>query len=431
MDPPVQPELRPDVAAHLASSAVALVQLIADAVNHGEPADAALNRYFRANKKCGSRDRRFLGDVVFSYFRWKGWLEQVPPEKACALAWVLDAPAPHPAGAALLLSAGLSSDEQLPSGLLPLRDKAALVARWLNLPAPPGLEDLVPRWVPDVLATEVRPFIEALQQRPPTWLRARQGDEEQVLLALQHEGMRAVRHPVLKSALSLPGSSPLNRLAAGPRSRVEIQDLASQGVGLICAPQPGQSWWDMCAGAGGKTLHLADLMDNRGRILATDVRTAALQRLRRRAGSAGHSLIRTAAAGAPVEGFFDGVLVDAPCSGLGTWSRNPDARWRTSSADIDLRAGQQADLLAQAASRVKPGGRLVYAVCTLTRRENLDLAEAFLRTHPGFALDPIPHPLTGRPSDGLLWIQPSDGPCDGMFVARFRCREPASLPPGM
>ncbi|MBU1693922.1 MAG: RsmB/NOP family class I SAM-dependent RNA methyltransferase [Verrucomicrobia bacterium] len=423
MNPTVQPVFRPDVAAHLAARAVALMRIIADAVDHGEPADAALNRFFRAHKECGSRDRRFLGDVVFSYFRWKGWMEQAPLEKACALAWGLDAAAAHPVGAALLQSAGRSPGELSPSGLLPLREKAARAARWLDLPASPEIEDLVPRWVPDTLATEVYPFIEAVQQRPPTWLRARRGDEKQVLLALHHEGMPAVRHPVLKSALSLPGSSPLNRLAAESRSRFEVQDLASQCVGLVSAPQPGESWWDVCAGAGGKTLHLADLMNNRGRILATDVRTAALHRLRRRAGSAGHSLIRIAAAGAPVDEVFHGVLVDAPCSGLGTWSRNPDARWRTSPGDIKRRATQQLEILAQAASRVKPGGCLVYAVCTLTLVETLEITIGFLRAHSAFSLDPVPHPLTGQPTDGRLWIQPQDGPCDGMYIARFRRRQ--------
>jgi 16S rRNA (cytosine967-C5)-methyltransferase len=114
------------------------------------------------------------------------------------------------------------------------------------------------------------------------------------------------------------------------------------------------------------------------------------------------------------------VLVDAPCSGIGTWNRNPDMRWRTAAADVAAKAAVQREVLARAARGVRPGGVLVYAVCTVTAAETTDVAGGFGRSHPDFAAEPVAHPLTGERQVGVFWIWPWDGPCDGMFCARWR-----------
>jgi 16S rRNA (cytosine967-C5)-methyltransferase len=167
-------------------------------------------------------------------------------------------------------------------------------------------------------------------------------------------------------------------------------------------------------------------MAGRGQIVATDARPSALRELDRRTRSRAVGILRwqqlDAAAETPGGQAFDGVLIDAPCSGIGTWSRNPDARWRTARGDIASRAELQTRLLANAAPRVKPGGVLVYAVCTVTEAETNDVIRSFLATHSNFALDPLDHPLAGARANGELRVWPWDGPCDGMYIARMRRR---------
>ncbi|MCA1809742.1 MAG: RsmB/NOP family class I SAM-dependent RNA methyltransferase, partial [Lentisphaerae bacterium] len=201
-----------------------------------------------------------------------------------------------------------------------------------------------------------------------------------------------------------------------------IQDLASQAVGLICAPRPGEFWWDVCAGSGGKALHLADLMQGAGTVLATDTRSGALATLQKRLRKHASLKVRSRLAGtarAPKAGF-DGVLVDAPCSGLGTWHRNPDARWRTEREQVISQALAQKQLLDDAAGKVRAGGRLVYAVCTLTKAETVDVLDDFLEHHKEFKPCPGAHPLTGEQSDGRFWIWPWQGKCNGMFIAALQ-----------
>ncbi len=195
-------------------------------------------------------------------------------------------------------------------------------------------------------------------------------------------------------------------------------------MGWVCAPSVGETWWDVCAGAGGKTLHLADLTGSQGRVLATDTRFVALEELRRRVRRAGLTNTRVLAwdvsNGRRPEWTADGVLVDAPCSGIGTWARNPDARWRLRREDIAHAAARQAGLLECVAGSVRQDGRLVYATCTLTRRENEEVVMKFLAKRTDYVLEPFENPLNGKPTNGFLAIPPWEGPGTGMFIARFR-----------
>ena len=403
----VKRQIPPQGLRKLAEIAPDMVRHIDDAVAAGQPADSTLANHFQSHREFGSRDRRFLSNLVFSYFRWRGWTRKMDLRAALILSHRLDATEIHPATAILADSSNLQA-----LGELSIDQKAIEVGDVC-------IEDLVPHWLREVLYEpdiRLRKYIEAFQKRPPTWLRLPKGHEQELTGALESESISFHRHEVVPRSLAVCGSPNLQPFGT------EIQDLASQCVGLLCDPKPGETWWDVCAGSGGKSLHLADLMGNKGSVLATDIRDYVLEALRRRAKKAGATCIQTSVrreSHSPRDNF-DGVLVDAPCSGIGTWSRNPDARWRTSVDDVRDRARIQAELLRESAEKVRPGGRLVYAVCTITSPETVEVIDAFLRKRHDFTLETAPHPLHGKKEKGLFWVWPWDGPCDGMFMARMQ-----------
>jgi 16S rRNA (cytosine967-C5)-methyltransferase len=266
------------------------------------------------------------------------------------------------------------------------------------------------------------PCIEQFQQRPPTWIRVRSRPDS-ILDTLKQQGVACAAHPGLPTALSVAGGTSLPKTLADHAAQYVVQDIASQCIAPVCAPRKGEEWWDCCAGAGGKSLHLMDLLEREGKILATDIRVPALKELKKRARKYGIRGIRTqphnAAGDEPFAKTFDGILIDAPCSGWGTWSRNPDARWRSSKRDVMQCANRQLRILNNVCWCTRPGGVLVYAVCTFTRPETEEVVAHFLDQNPEFRPDPFIHPLTGRQTDGQLQIWPWDGPGDAMFIARF------------
>lgn len=384
------------------------------------PADQFFAGCCRLHPEWGARDRRIFGDTLFACFRWRGWLEGLPPARALALAGWLEG-LQHPALSELAAQAAL----QLPA-IVPekLEDKAHGLSALLG--DEKHLSALLPGWTLPLLSTSgatAQQQLEAFQRRPPVWLRVAPGQVPAVLAFFNGQGPRAAAHPRVPGAISVTPPANLQGLRAATGVAAVVQDLASQVVGLLCAPRPGEHWWDVCAGAGGKTLHLAAQMQNRGAILATDVRSGALRELGKRAAEAGITIVRTQPAGAAQSNAretFTGVLVDAPCSGIGTWNRNPDMRWRTDAAEVAAKAVLQAEILERASRGVRPRGVLVYAVCTVTTLETTGVADAFTRAHPEFQPDAAAHPLTGARAPGSYWIWPWDGPCDGMFCARWR-----------
>ena len=424
----------PDKVLH--RQAALLVETVADvrrAVAAGHPADVTLSHLYRQHPEFGSRDRHLLSGTVFSVFRWLGWLtpERAPDEATtCVLAHLLDADALHPAVALLLPQTRLDATALRPLGGLDLKTRASALATLTGTPIPLPT-DLIPAWAlarigipPRRPAVAFRDRLtESLQTAPPTWLRLPVGMGAKALDALRAAGLAAIAHPQLPDAIRVDRGANLWGLPKEISRTLDIQDLASQAVGHVCAPNPRSRWWDVCAGSGGKALHLAMLMKNRGSILATDVRESILAQFERRKREAGLRLVelrRWDGLKEPApEGAFDGILLDAPCSGLGTWHRNPDARWRTTDERVSELAGIQATLLAACAPRLTPGGALVYATCTLTEAENHGVLDAFLAAHPDFTPSPFPNPLNGVPCDGRLTIFPWEGPCNGMFIARL------------
>jgi 16S rRNA (cytosine967-C5)-methyltransferase len=220
------------------------------------------------------------------------------------------------------------------------------------------------------------------------------------------------------------GRQDLFRSSAFHAGEFEVQDLSSQAVGIACAPQGGQTWWDACAGEGGKLLHLSDLMQNRGLIWASDRAAWRLRLLKRRTARARVFNYRAAdwdgGARLPTKTKFDGVLLDAPCSGLGTWQRNPHARWTTTPDDVGELSQLQFNLLSHAAAAVKPGGKLIYSVCTLTKAETLQIAQRFQQARPDFQPLRFAHPLDPQaPAAAQLFLWPQDFGGNGMFIAAW------------
>lgn len=422
------------------------------------PADRAMGAYVRDRKSIGGRDRRLITETVFSMFRWWGWLRRLLPSPELAVfaepgedgasvapdptAWArlllasaladADLAAPPPAAAfwAERLGLPLAKFAELARGSDPAGRVRRLLAMIGGVPVETlSFMDLAPPWLAEALSPEIPPgkLIEWAQRRPPVWLRANPVEAvDELSQGFQEKEIAVELHPRVKGAMALRGArGNLYELAEFRAGRFELQDLASQGIGLACAPSPGERWWDVCAGGGGKSLHLGSLMQGKGMLLATDIREYKLEELRRRARRAGlHSLRAEPWDGTRIKrqwhDAFDGVLVDAPCSGSGTWRRNPDARWRVTPEDIAELAETQGRILDIAAPAVKPGGRLVYATCSALTQENADVVGAFLASHPGFALCPCVHPITGEPIDGRIQFLPWDADNDAMFAAVFR-----------
>jgi len=357
----------------------------------GVPADAALREYLAGSRSLGAVGKRSVSRAVFAYFRWLNWLDPAQSLQRQVVG-------------ALGLQGRFDRD---PSCI----KVAALAAR------------AVPSWLAGEMDVPAG-LLRRLQQAPALWIRAKAGTAGELAASLgscEEPALPAsLPAPAGLSALRYRGTADLHKAPGFQAGAFEIQDLASQLVGHACAAQPGETWWDACAGEGGKALHLSDLMRNKGLIWATDRSVRRLSLLRRRAARAGmfnyRAAVWTGAAPAPFRAKCDGVLVDAPCSGVGTWQRNPHARWTTTPEDVAELASVQAGLLGRAAQSVKTGGRLVYSVCTLTRSETAAVADGFDAAHSDFEPSAIAI-AGGQPRVTLL---PQDVDANGMFIAAWR-----------
>ena len=403
----------------------------------GKRADRTLSMMLKGRRDLAAPDHRFISAATFALFRWKGWIdpiESLSPEERLLLSMLLDSTTIHPAckvwakkvgrdpkslvslGDAPSWPARAEGFRRLLGGRAVTGDPWRLFPPWLreNLPMPPGGAAPKAKYVE---------LLQALQSRPSLWVRAQGADEAKTWDQLRELGVKPWIHRKISRAAKLEGDVDIYHLEPFTKGELEIQDLASQAVGLACDPDPGERWWDACAGAGGKALHLATLMGGKGFVLATDIHERKLKEAVRRARrSPNRNLSTKVWDGKRVPAkpaSFDGVLVDAPCSALGTWRRNPDARWMIERQAIGRLAELQTQILNAASAGVKAGGTLVYSVCTLTVSETTGVVRAFLDSHADYRLDPFPHPLTGEPTDGMLQIWPQDGDNDAMFVARM------------
>ena len=387
-------------AARVQAAIELLDAIIASAREGGAAADTLVARYFKTRRYAGSKDRRAVRDLVFRAVRRAG-------ER------------PESGRAALL---GLARDEPY---LLELFDGSA------HGPAPIGEGEAVadagiaPAWLIERFDPAVeREELPALLERAPLDLRANRlrGTRDEALAALPE----AVPTPHSPLGLRLPEGWRAEQSEAWASGLVEVQDEGSQLVCLACEARPDMQIVDLCAGAGGKTLALAAEMANEGRILAFDTDRARLARMSPRLQRVGVSIVearlldpgREKEALADLAGEADVVLVDAPCSGTGTWRRNPEARWRLTPERLERLTALQARLLDLGAELVRPGGLLVYAVCSLLAEEGRDQAEALAARS---SLVPEPPPIhAGRPAGPGRLLSPRRDGTDGFFVARWR-----------
>jgi 16S rRNA (cytosine967-C5)-methyltransferase len=368
---------------------LAIADKVICASGREHPADAVLRLELKGRRDLQPEERTKVSKAVFAYYRWRGWLDVRKPVR-----------------------------DQLKCAL-------ELAQHYALEPQSFSDVDLLARAVPGWLTTTMQvtaPWVRALQREPRLWLRARSDQGRALAKKLGH--CREAGEGLLADALEYCGQSDLYRLKEFHAGEFEVQDLSSQAAGLLCDPKPGQAWWDACAGEGGKTLHFSDLMKNRGLIWASDRSPRRLATLKRRAARAGVFNYRPIAWDGgprlPTKTKFDGVLVDAPCSGIGTWHRNPHARWTTTAEDVKELAEVQRQLLLHAAEAVKQGGKLVYAACTLTDLETRGVVEKFAQSCGHFERLPLRNPLVpgSAPSDMLiLWPQDAGG--NGMAIVAW------------
>ena len=284
------------------------------------------------------------------------------------------------------------------------------------------------RWVARFGREEADALMRAMNERPPVTLRAnvlRVSREALAARLAAEEGLAWRLAGWAPEGLVVgPGGAPGSWGAFADGSFV-VQDEASMLVARLLEPRPGETIADVCAAPGTKTTHLAELMQNRGRVLAFDPQPGRLERVREAAGRLGITIVEPVegtveALASPFRAACDGVLVDAPCSNLGVLRRNPDVKWRRQPADLATNAERQGRILDAAATMVKPGGRLVYATCSLEPEENEAVVQAFLAAHPEIRVDPpgeFPLPID---PDGTLRCLPHRHGTDGFTAVRFR-----------
>ena len=354
------------------------------------PADAVLSRYFREHRQLGQHERAFIAESVFGVLRRKLLLDHLTGgavPRRLLLAW-------------LTRIAGISGRELHAA----LTDDEAI---WLNgiraaapVDLPLAVQADLPDWLVERLGAQmpeaaILALGRALQQAAPLDLRVNtlRADRDTVLRQLTAGGILGEATPYSPIGIRLKDKPALNLHPLFLDGSVEVQDESSQLLGYLVAPKRNDLVVDFCAGAGGKTLMLGAMMQSRGRIYAFDVSAKRLAQIKPRLKRSGLSNlhpkliqnendIRVKRLG----GKIDRVLVDAPCSGLGTLRRNPDLKWRQSPQTIAELKVKQAAILRSAARLLKPGGRLVYATCSLLTEENQDIVTAFLAAHDDFKL---------------------------------------------
>lgn len=400
------------------------------------PADGVAHDFFRARRFIGSGDRRAVAgrawQVLRAWRRLAWWLEGVVATPRLRLAALLLLEGWTPDGVRQAYSGGQYAPEALTAaerGAL-----ARLAGHTLDHPAMPEAVRLeLPDWIYPMLAAQYGPALPAEAAawliEAPLDLRANllKTTREAARAALAAEGIEAVPTPLSPWGLRIAGRLPVTTGAAFRDGLVEIQDEGSQIVALLADARPGQRVADICAGAGGKTLALAMTMENRGHIVACDVSAprldGALRRLRR-AGAHNverHLIVPGDKWAKRRAGTFDRVLVDAPCTGTGTWRRNPDARLRLSAQDLAELTVRQAAILDDAAGLVRKGGRLIYATCSVLDAEDEATVSAFLVRHPAFRPLPPgaawPDAPAGLAAGPFLRLTPARHGTDGFFAA--------------
>lgn len=439
-----------------ASLAGHVVELLESTEQNTQPTDHTVAEFFRSRKYLGSHDRRFISQTVYGMVRFRKRLTLLVDELNAQTPF-LPQPIPKEVSSFCHLLAYLAAIEEID----PQQFIEPLRARWERILPETKLEDVVywlvrnktlgflrgddiqqlagwysfeewmvkefvNRWGVD----ETEDLLHALNSEAPITLRVNtlKTDVDDCRIHLQGEGIETTKTRYSPTALIAAKRFNQQSSETFKKGWFEMQDEGSQIVCYLVAPEPGQFVVDACAGAGGKTLMMADLMHNEGEIIALDRDRKRLKELEKRAVRAGVGIIVTGTQGkfhpGDLLGKADRVLVDAPCSGVGTIRRNPSLKWSVTPESVDAYAAQQRDILETNASYVKRGGRLVYATCSLLSRENENVVGHFLETHTDF-VPLIPHATLTRLGLSTTAVQSTSGVTllphrhgtDGFFVA--------------
>jgi len=415
------------------------------AENSRAPADAILSDYFKQRRYMGSKDRAFVAEMIYFILRYGGalewWLEQMrtnnSPRQIVVLALVLQYGYDVDD-----LKAIFTGEKHAPA---PLRGTELRLAEGCH--GQPVIHDAMPAWarynVPSSLipllkqtfGDDFEEAIEALNQEAPLDLRMNTlkcPDRSDLIMALDKYHFYGAPTPHSPLGVRLKKREPVFTTQAFKDGWFEMQDEGSQIVAALVNAKPGDKVIDFCAGAGGKTLAIAAKMENKGRLLAWDVNDKRLNQIKKRLIRAGVDNTMLHVLDSETDPFIkrhhdtaDWVLVDAPCSGSGTWRRNPDLKWRFTRQDLEELTQIQINILRTSAKLVKSSGRIVYATCSLFADENENQVKKFLVEHPDFRVEPLPEMWnklrTWQEGVGsYLQLMPHRDGTDGFFAAIIR-----------
>jgi len=391
-----------------------------------QPVDRVLSNIFRQSKQFGSSDRRFISSAVFGYYRWYGWFRQLTDLKtsqAMLLGYILDG---NKIDDRIIYWAdffGLPKnwlERNDPVNMDSLEKKAAFISTILG---PVSVSALNPEFVNDWKIDRITAF----QSRPSIWVRVEKPDPRSFLAFLDSKNIAYRFHSQNPTTLEILSALNVYESNDFKKGWVEIQDISSQAVGFICNPNRTDVWWDVCAGSGGKALHLSSLMGPDGTVFATEIDAKITRELNRRTrkNKRWSNIRPTHWDGLKAPEFsqkIDGVLIDAPCSCSGTWRRNPELRWQTTKEQIKNFAKVQLELLHRCCDSVRKSGALVYATCSLFPEENEMVIDTFLDLHKEFYPEKIVNPFTLESSEKGLTIAPPQTDGNGMYVVRLKKR---------
>jgi 16S rRNA (cytosine967-C5)-methyltransferase len=414
--------MRPEAVVQLAG------QLLTTIFSSSKSADRILDGYFRKTH-LGQNERAMVGDVVYLVLRHRlrlgamlsdvGIVDSPTPTQLAGSAWV-ERQKLSPTDLVQLLGAEINNPAEnfTPHHQLTMAQRHSC-PDWL-------LADFIKQWGEE----ETEELALALNLAPSVDLRINKisVSREQLFAELTEEGVEVEATPYSPEGIRLKHRYALKKLASFKRGDFEIQEEGSQLISQLLKPWPGNTIIDLCAGGGGKSLHLASLMGDKGQVIAADIDSKRLGRIKDRQKRAKLRSIRLLpirhegdAKLRPFTGKAHGVLVDAPCSGSGTLRRNPEIKWRLTSDELFVYQQRQGALLDAGARLVKKGGRLVYATCSLLARENQEIVKDFLKYNSDFTLLEAAKEIESLPHDGpFLTLLPHRTKTDGFFAAAFK-----------
>ena len=407
--------------------------VLADVLSNTGPADVKLGLFFKQHRDLGTKDRAFVAESVYGVLRRKAFLM-----------YVSEGNDPRKLLLAYLIRVLGTSTRDLSEVLNAQQMEWAQAIKAKKTEGMTKAEKAdLPEWFWDKLVVqygeeEALAIARSMHQQASLDLRVNiiKASREDVIAKFESEKTEIKPTPYTPYGLRMPQKMTISKHPFFVDGKIEVQDEGSQLLAQLVAPRRGEMIADFCAGAGGKSLAIGALMRNSGRIYAFDVSEKRLQnlgiRLKRSGLSNLHSQVISSEADPKLKrlfGKFDRVLVDAPCSGLGTLRRNPDLKWRQQPKDVEELNVKQTNILARASKLVKAGGRLIYATCSLLRDENEQIAEAFLQSNPEFFLVPANTILAQQEIDldtgEYLKLLPHLHQTDGFFAAVFEKVKPA------